>query len=120
MVLIQVHWSKIQLVSLDIPENFHLYILLIFVQNTSGQVIYKQTMKHAREILIAIYWTTWVKNAVNSQPIIWFMQGIYVMNHKELIRVKFLQLIKKVLRFNKRYYDTNVSKNVVWSFALGC
>ena len=58
MLLVQVRGSKIQLVSLDTPENSRLYILLIFVQNTCGQVIYKQTLKHAREMRVAMYRAT--------------------------------------------------------------
>ena len=83
MFLVEVWGSKIGLVSLDIPENYRLKVLLIFVQNACGQIKHKQILKHARKMYAAMKRAAEqdssmeVKNAVNSKHIIWFMQEIY-------------------------------------------
>ena len=81
--LLQVRGLKIGLVPLDTSENFCLQILLVFVANACGQHRYKQILKHVRKMYVAMQQATEqdsnmeVKNAVNSQRIIWFMQEIY-------------------------------------------
>ena len=83
MLLVEVWRSKIGFIFFGKPENSRLYILFIFVQNACGQLKYKQTLKQANKMHAAMQRATEqdssmeVKNAVNSQLIIWFMQGIY-------------------------------------------
>ena len=77
MLLVEVRRSKFGLVSPDTTENFCLQTLLILVQISYSR------LKLARKMHGAIQWATEldssmeVKNTVNIQHIIWFMQGMY-------------------------------------------
>ena len=83
MILVEMWGSKVGLVSLGTPDNSRLWILLIFLRNACGQLKYNQKLKNTRKKHAATSQETEqgscmeVRNAVNRQRIIWFIQGIY-------------------------------------------
>ena len=82
MLLVEVRWSKIAVVSLDTHGESRLYILLIFVQNACDQLRHKQTLdRHTRcmqlseQLSETAVWKWKIQLIVNHN--IWFMQEIY-------------------------------------------